>query len=79
MPRIRCRYSDCVYLEDDYCGTASIELDPDEGCLTYTHIGDVPENDDWEEDELDEFWDEDEEDLYLEDEDEDDWLNEADY
>jgi hypothetical protein len=80
MPRIRCRYLDCVYLEDGYCATGSIELDPDEGCLTYTHIGDVPEDEEWDEDELDEFWDEDEEDLYLDDEDEqDDWLDEDDY
>jgi hypothetical protein len=79
MPRIRCRYMDCLYLEDGYCGTGSIELDPDEGCLTYTHIGDVPEDEDWEDEDLDEYWDEDDEELYLDDEDDDDWLEEEDY
>lgn len=79
MPRIRCRYLDCLYLEDGYCSTSSIELDPDEGCLTYTHIGEVPEDEDWEADELEEFWDEDEEDLYLDEEDDEDWLEEQEY
>jgi hypothetical protein len=79
MPRIRCRYIDCLYLEDGYCGTGSIELDPDEGCITYTHIGDVPEDEAWEDEDLDEFWDEEDEELYLEDEDDDAWLEEEDY
>ncbi len=79
MPRIRCRYIDCVYLEDGFCGTSSIDLDPDEGCLKYTRMGDVPE-DAWEEEddeELGQIWEEEEEDLYLE-EDEDDWFEEDD-
>jgi hypothetical protein len=79
MPRIRCQYMDCVFLEDGYCGTSSVELDPDEGCLTYTHIGDVPDDEDWEEAELDEFWEEDDEDLYIDEEDDDDWLEEDDF
>ncbi len=79
MPRIQCRYLDCVYLEDGYCGTGAIELDPEEGCLTYTLIGDIPEDEEWENDELDEFWDEDEEDLYLDEEDDEDWLEEEEY
>ncbi|MGD2059144.1 MAG: hypothetical protein PVI04_10480 [Anaerolineales bacterium] len=79
MPRIRCRYIDCLYLDDGYCSAGSIELDPDEGCLTYTHVGDVPEDEDWEDDELDEFWEEDEEDLYLDEEQEEDWLDGEEY
>ena len=77
MPRIRCRYIDCVYLEDGFCGAPSIDLDPDEGCLKYTRIGDVPEDEWEEEEELDQIWDEDEDDLYL-DEDEDVWFEEDD-
>ncbi|TFH33667.1 MAG: hypothetical protein E4G99_11055 [Anaerolineales bacterium] len=81
MPRILCRYIDCVYLEDGFCGTVSIELDPDEGCLKYTRIGEVPEDEDWEEEEeeeLVEIWDADEEDLYVDSDEDDDWVEEPD-
>jgi hypothetical protein len=70
MPRIRCRYVDCVFLEDGYCGAAAVEVDPDEGCLTYSHIEDVPTDEAWDEEEIDEIWEEEEEDLYEEDEEE---------
>lgn len=76
MPRIRCRYIDCIYLEEGYCGTSTVELDPDEGCLRYTRIGEVSD-DDWEEEEIGEIWDEEDDDLYL-DEEEDDWIDEED-
>lgn len=79
MPRIRCSYLDCVFLEDGYCGTNSIELDPDEGCLTFTHVADVPEDEDWEEEELEEFWEEDEEDLYVDEEQDDEWFEEEEF
>ena len=36
MPRIRCFYVDCVFLDDDFCGATAVEIDPDEGCMTYT-------------------------------------------
>ena len=75
MPRIRCHYIDCVYLEDGFCGIASVEIDPDEGCRTYKHIGESPDDEDWEDENLEEIWDEDEEDLYDEDDKADDWLN----
>ncbi|MBF8256649.1 MAG: hypothetical protein HW404_1045 [Anaerolineales bacterium] len=70
MPRIRCRYVDCVFLEDGYCGAAAVEIDPDEGCLTYSHIEDVPTEEAWDEEEIDEIWEEEEEDLYEADEEE---------
>jgi hypothetical protein len=70
MPRIRCRYVDCVFLEDGYCGAAAVEIDPDEGCLTYSHIEDVPTDEAWDEEEIDEIWEEEEEDLYEEGEEE---------
>jgi hypothetical protein len=70
MPRIRCRYVDCVFLEDGYCGAAAVEIDPDEGCLTYSHIEDVPTDEAWDEEEMDEIWEEEEEDLYEDDEEE---------
>ena len=37
MPtRIRCLYEDCAYLAKGFCTATSIELDPEDGCLTYT-------------------------------------------
>ena len=85
MPRIRCRYVDCIYLESGFCGTDQIDLDPELGCLTYTQeeedVG-IDKEEEWEEeqalDEEEEEWDEeelddeelDDEDL---DEDEEDW------
>lgn len=70
MPRIRCRYVDCVFLEDGYCGAAAVEIDPDEGCLTYSHIDDVPADAEWDEEDLEEIWEEEDDNLYREDEEE---------
>ncbi|MEJ2707984.1 MAG: hypothetical protein P8074_10270 [Anaerolineales bacterium] len=73
MPRIRCHYIDCVFLDDGYCGAAAIEVDPDIGCMTYSRADDLDVDEEWEEDEepLDE-WD----DLEVEDEDDEDlWLD----
>jgi hypothetical protein len=83
MPRIRCRYVDCVYLESGFCGADQIDLDPELGCLTYAQEEEeLPKEVEWEEEEEvldeeeDEEWDEDleefDEDLD-EDEDEEDW------
>ena len=86
MPRIRCRYVDCIYLESGFCGTDQIDLDPELGCLTYTQeeedLG-IDKEEEWEEDKVldeeeDEEWDEEElEDEELDDddldEDEEDW------
>lgn len=36
MPRIRCLYEDCVFLSKGLCIATSIELDPEDGCLTYS-------------------------------------------
>ena len=76
MPRIRCRYEDCVFLEDGYCGAAAIELEPETGCLTYSRVEEaVEEEEDWEEEEVedlddddDEAWDDDEDDDWEDDE-----------
>jgi len=78
MPRIRCRYIDCYYLESGFCTAENVLLDPDEGCLTYSHIDDISlsEPDDWqldeieEIDEIDEVWDDGEE----EEEETEDWI-----
>lgn len=73
MPRIRCHYVDCVFLDDGYCSAASVEIDPDVGCMTYSRASDLSE-DEWEseEDELEE-WDnidlDEDDDLWLDDDD----------
>jgi hypothetical protein len=73
MPRIRCHYADCVFLDDGYCSAAQIEIDPDSGCMTYNPTAEAGEEE-WEEEEEElEEWEEiDEED----EEDDDLWLDE---
>jgi hypothetical protein len=58
MPRIRCHYEDCVFLDEGFCAAAAVELDPEEGCLTYSPSGGASE-DAWEENEAtEEDWEE---------------------
>ncbi|MBT3190234.1 MAG: hypothetical protein HN736_00425 [Anaerolineae bacterium] len=40
MPRIRCLYFNCLYLDDDICTAPSVEIDPDIGCTTYAQTED---------------------------------------
>jgi hypothetical protein len=74
MPRIRCHYIDCVFVDDGYCSAAAVELDPDTGCATFKPNEEAAGKDDnWEEEELEE-WEEEE----TEDEDDDTWEEEED-
>jgi hypothetical protein len=77
MPRIRCHYEDCVFLEDGYCGAAAIELEPENGCLTYTRVDEADDKttEEWEEEDFEEDADEDA-DEYDDEEDEDLWEDE---
>jgi hypothetical protein len=77
MPRIRCHYLDCVFIDDGYCGAAAIEVDPDVGCMTYSRADDLEVEDDWEEEEEDELeeWDE----IDPDEEDEDLWLDDDEF
>jgi hypothetical protein len=73
MPRIRCHYIDCIFLDDGYCGAAAIEVDPDVGCMTFTRADDVETENEWEEEEELDEW----EDVEAEDEEDDEiWLDE---
>jgi hypothetical protein len=75
MPRIRCRYEDCIFLETGYCTAERIELDPEMGCLTFQQAEEVEAPAaEWEEEEKDllEADEEEEEEVEWEDEDEDD-------
>jgi hypothetical protein len=72
MPRIRCHYLDCVFVDDGYCSAAAVEIDPDTGCATYSPTDAATTEDKWDEDEeLEEFEDdegEEDEELWLEEE-----------
>jgi hypothetical protein len=74
MPRIRCHYIDCVFIDDGYCSAAAVEVDPDVGCMTFSRATDL-EEDDWEDPDKElEEWD----DIDLE-EDDDMWLDDDDF
>ena len=76
MPRIRCHYTDCIFLDEGYCGAAAVELDPDVGCMTLSRSEDTQAEGEWEEDEEDlEDWEE----VELDEEDEELWLDEDEY
>lgn len=36
MTRIRCNYEECVFLKKGLCSAHVIDLDPEDGCLTYS-------------------------------------------
>ncbi|WP_299028364.1 hypothetical protein [uncultured Thermanaerothrix sp.] len=72
MPKIRCHYIDCAFLDEGYCSAALIELDPDSGCLTYSPTAETPAEEEWEEEEELEEWEDLEE---LEEEEEEEWLD----
>ena len=72
MPRVRCNYVDCVFLDHGHCGAAAIEVDPDMGCTTFARANDLDAEDQWdsEDSELEE-WDDldvdDDDELWLDD------------
>lgn len=73
MPRIKCHYLDCAFLDEGFCSAGMVEIDPDIGCKTYTANAEDISAEDWDEDEEElEEWEE------LEEDGDDDW-NELDY
>jgi hypothetical protein len=77
MPRIRCHYLDCVFLDEGYCSAALVEFDPDAGCNTYSPNAEAASDNEWDEEEELEEWEEaeeedgdDEDDLWGDDEEE---------
>jgi hypothetical protein len=72
MPRIRCHYIDCIFLDEGYCSAAAVEIDPDTGCATFSPSEDAADDDEWEEEDLEEWEDDsgdEEDDIWLEDDD----------
>ncbi|HIE24571.1 MAG TPA: hypothetical protein EYP74_01075 [Anaerolineales bacterium] len=68
MPRIRCLYLNCLYLDADICTAPFVEIDPDIGCTNYIQgNGLIDENDEYED------WGMEELDIDLDDEDEINW------
>lgn len=35
MPRVVCHYENCKFLDDRYCVSTAVEIDPFDGCMTY--------------------------------------------
>ncbi len=71
MPRIRCHYLDCAFLDDGYCSAAAVEIDPDAGCTTYSPSAELSSDEEWDEESELEEWEE-----LEEDEEEELWLDE---
>lgn len=75
MPRIKCHYVDCVFLDEGLCSAAAVEFDPDTGCVTYSPAdGAAANEDDWDEDEESDEWEDEE----VDGEEDDEWLEEED-
>lgn len=75
MPRIKCHYMDCVFLDEGLCSAAAVEIDPDTGCATYSPTDEAAAEEEWEGEEETEEWeeedaDEDDDELWEEEEDE---------
>jgi len=73
MPRIKCHYVDCVFLDDGYCSAAAVEIDPDTGCATYSPSDAAAQEWEEEETEWEEEEGEEEDDDLWDDEDEDEF------
>jgi hypothetical protein len=77
MPRIRCHYENCKYLDADYCSAPGVEIDPFDGCLTFVEVGVVVREGiiEDEADAIEEGWDdvgfEDDDDFWMDDDEED--------
>ena len=63
MPRIKCHYIDCVFIDDGYCSAAAVEIDPETGCNTYSpseeDVDEWEEETEWEDEEEDDLWEDD--------------------
>lgn len=77
MPRIRCHYEDCIFLDSGLCTADRVELDPELGCMTFQQTDEAvavaPEWEEAEEEEEETLFDDEDEDEEVEwDEDDDD-------
>jgi len=72
MPRIKCHYVDCVFIDEGICSAAAVEIDPDEGCKTYSPAEETAADDEWDDDDAEEWEDDDADDT------DDEWADEED-
>jgi len=73
MPRIKCHYADCVFVDEGYCSAAAVELDPDTGCNTYSPSEEAAKDGEWDEEDEVEEWEDDDA-----DDDDDEWADDED-
>lgn len=75
MPRIKCHYADCVFIDEGLCSAAAVEFDPDTGCVTYSPTDGAAANDEdeWDDEEETEWEEEDS------DDEDDDWEEEDEF
>ena len=57
MPRVRCLYLGCIYLEEDICTASFVTIDPDSGCETYETVAPSHNDEDWDESDDVDNWD----------------------
>lgn len=80
MTRIRCKYIDCAFLDENYCSAALIELNSDKGCLTYSPVEETQVDVEWDAAEDLDSWeeleeeDEKDDDLWIDDEEDEEGL-----
>ncbi len=48
MAKIRCFYEDCLFLKKGHCASPVVQLDPEDGCLTF-QIKELKESEDQDE------------------------------
>lgn len=52
MAKVRCLYEECVFVSKGFCTAGSIEIDPEDGCLTYSEdLSDLNSNTEFEDEE----------------------------
>jgi hypothetical protein len=85
MPRIRCNYEGCIYLEGNFCTAGEIELDQELGCLTFSQVEEeeiagveeeleeIEGDEEWKEEDVEEEEEEDLEDWEEDEEEDEDW------
>lgn len=59
MPRVRCLYEECIFIAKGFCTAGSIEIDPEDGCLTYSEdLSELNSNTEYgdEEDDKEDTW-----------------------
>lgn len=73
MVKVKCKYLDCAFLDENYCIASMIEIDSDKGCLTYKPNEEIQSDDIAEDVDTIGEWDDEVEEI--ENDDEDPWMD----